>query len=247
MNLTTQPPPPGYRDAHHHIGVSITFSESPSPDLHWLCTCTLTTSSANFPDPAPFPGPDTGFLAATGAAPFFARKRDAKQYAARCCAEWLMAQGRIPPDGESVVFPRPTATTTLASSSSPSSAASPAPSPRQRKGIPGGAAVDVRDDDVPATQRVQEMCRRLGLQAPRYELRPAAAAGGGVGGPLWSGEPSFAGAAGPHLVPEGVGRVEGVYGKKFAKERIAEEVLAHLLQIEAQRSAQRGKLLDGVI
>lgn len=56
-----------------------------------------------------FPNPEAGFIVdetGTPAAPSFGRKKDAKQYAAKCCAEWLMKAGYMPSDGVNVEFPK---------------------------------------------------------------------------------------------------------------------------------------------
>jgi hypothetical protein len=62
----------------------------------------------------PFPGRAGGLVLHAGggplAPPSFARKKDAKQYAARCAVEWLRAQGHMPNDGtEAVKFATPAA------------------------------------------------------------------------------------------------------------------------------------------
>jgi len=103
---------------------------------------------------------------------------------------------------------------------------------------PGGAVVDPRDDGVPATQRVVELCRKLGFQAPVYQLVAVAGAGSGV----WDGEADFGRDA--LLVPAGVGRVEGVFGKQRAKEAMAEGVLGFLLR-EEERRERTWRLLEG--
>ena len=67
--------------------------------------------NASFAEPLTFPNPEAGFVTnETGAlvAPGFGRKKDAKQYAAKSCIQWLMKGEYMPSDGVNVEFPRGT-------------------------------------------------------------------------------------------------------------------------------------------
>ncbi|OIW33925.1 hypothetical protein CONLIGDRAFT_201446 [Coniochaeta ligniaria NRRL 30616] len=223
---------------HHYVnatqaqGTTLTYSDplpTPSPSSPpplWTQTLVLTLSPSS--PPLTFPSHKTGgliLLDAVGsrsAPPAFTRVRDAKKYAAQTAVSYLASLGKLVPSP---------ATGTLAP-----------PSPPARRGVPtsggGGGAVDARDDSIPATQRVAELCRRLGLQAPSYELVPAAGAAAGAG--VWDGEADFG--RDRWSVPDGTGRVEGVYGKRNAKEGVAERVLVYLLGVEEERERTRREL-----
>ena len=92
------------------------------------------------------------------------------------------------------------------------------------------------DDEVPATQRVRELCDRLTINQPQYIISPAK----NMGQNFFDGYVNF-NADAPHF-EEGLGRVRGSYSKKSTKERIAEEVLKALLEIEAGRMASYAKV-----
>ncbi|KAK3333421.1 hypothetical protein B0T19DRAFT_399106 [Cercophora scortea] len=296
-----------YRDAHQLTGDTVSFPESPGPGGKWLCHCIL--SSAMWSEPKTFPGPERGLKVidrvGTLGSPGFARKKDAKQYAAKCCIEWLMSNSYMPSDGENVTFvkmkqPRPSAPPlhapsrkpTVASDSSSSSSSTdnggfldpshslpnkpsdntredtpevdnidvppptyslpPKPPPQavdtddttnDTRSLPKQAtttttttttttpsgSIDVHDDNIPATQRVIEMCKRLGIKAPGYPLVPSST----DQNCFFSGGPDF-GEDG-YMVPHHIGRITNCYGRKFAREKIAEDVLVYLFKIEDER------------
>jgi hypothetical protein len=227
-----------------------------------------------------FPNAEAGFTPneqGVPAAPSFGRKKDAKQYAAKCCIEWLMEGGHMPSDGVSVEFPKPPKTSRHASST-------PVPSPAAKK--PRAAATDNPeatpnrprkrttdddnnndndnndnnddsddddddDDDQPATKRVEQLCRLLCLTIPQYKITPAVLATTASDDPdpdptstivSVSNPQFFDGVAdfGPDAinVPEGLGRVSNVYGRRNAREKAAEEVLAWLVAEEGRRMAE---------
>lgn len=167
----------------------------------------------------PLPHPKTS-------SPAFARKKDAKKYAAKLCVSHLLSTGHLVPDPSSPDLP-------LVPSSSPLS-------PRRRGVAAPSGTIGPRDDGIPATQRVEELCRRLGLQAPAYQLRAAGGAAGSSSG-TWDGEAHFGRDA--FQVPPGVGRVAGVFGKKHAKEAMAEKCLEYLLGVEERREGERRMVL----
>ncbi|KAK7749342.1 hypothetical protein SLS62_008194 [Diatrype stigma] len=86
-----------YRAAHpRYPGEDLLFTEEMVPcvpAVRWRSRVALEeAASASFPD-------DRG-----GAPPSFGKKKDAKQYAAKCAVEWLRAQNLMPADG--VRFPK---------------------------------------------------------------------------------------------------------------------------------------------
>ncbi|KAH8673606.1 hypothetical protein BX600DRAFT_508850 [Xylariales sp. PMI_506] len=87
----------------------------------------------------PFPGPAGGLDPATGKARTFAKKKDAKQYAARCAVEWLVERKMMPNNGDvkftnaATSISPPTATT--------SGAAPPVGQAAVKKGTTSGGAI----------------------------------------------------------------------------------------------------------
>lgn len=286
-------PVTGYRDAHQQVGVSVEFHEDAGPNLQWMCYCTIRSS---IPDEEGhsmdrrFPHLDYGFIPMSPDGglrqPTFARKKDAKRYAAKCCIEYLMSKGLMPLDGENVSFPKrklappspknnkrpnPVSETTITGSSAAKSAVSHSlPSknqsaPSDRASTPaettdkteqkaqdgnskisigervessgGGAPLDVRDEDFSATDRVLEMCDRLGISKPSYKIDRADPAIANI----FNGYADFG--LDNVLIPDNVGRVSNCYGGKFTKEKVAEEVLEHLIKLEAQRNVAADELI----
>jgi hypothetical protein len=222
-----------------------------------------------------FPNAEAGFTPneqGVPAAPSFGRKKDAKQYAAKCCIEWLMNGGYMPSDGVHVEFPKPPKTSRHASST-------PVPSPAAKKpraadnpeATPNRPSKRTTDDDnnndndnndnsddsddddndQPATKRVEHLCRLISLTIPHYKITPAVlttTASDDSDPDLTSTIVSvsnpefFDGLAdfGPDAikVPEGLGRVSNIYGRRNAREKAAEEVLAWLVAEEGRRMAE---------
>ncbi|KAI1375048.1 hypothetical protein F4677DRAFT_446955 [Hypoxylon crocopeplum] len=93
-----------YRAARQRGLSGVDFKEEPGPTIYgaqkWYCRVQIDEH------PVPFPGPDGG-LFPDGSQPSFARKRDAKQYAAKCALEWLQANGyRYQTNYNGVKFPQ---------------------------------------------------------------------------------------------------------------------------------------------
>ncbi|KAK4668638.1 rRNA-processing protein efg1 [Podospora pseudoanserina] len=90
-----------YIDAHKaRTENSIIYKDeaiSAAPNTKWNCILIFSRSIGS--QPLVFPQPEK--LVENG----FAKKKDAKKYAAKCCVEWLMAEGMMPKDGKSVTFP----------------------------------------------------------------------------------------------------------------------------------------------
>lgn len=244
-----------YTNARVTLGISANFTanSSASPNITWTCVCCF--KQFEEPKMVKFPSPEFGFVplgtAQVLGQPSFARKKDARQYAAKCCIDWLVSLNRMP-DPRSSGMPKTQkapkvdpiealllslSTTSEAPSSGVHAVGQPPPSsqlasPTSKDLIVSGDSMNVYDDRIPTTQRVQEMCRRLGIQAPKYEL----ISDGNVKNPLWSGYPDFG--ADKDQVPREVGVIQNIFPKKLAKQMIAEEVLSFLLQKEAERDAQ---------
>ncbi|KAK8050555.1 hypothetical protein PG994_012285 [Apiospora phragmitis] len=81
-----------------------------------------------------------------------------------------------------------------------------------------------------ATAQMAELCRALGIGAPRCEVTPDP-----ENPTYFSGHPVFHSALEAGHFPHGTGHVENVFGKSNAKEEIAKRVLAVLRKIKQQR------------
>ncbi|KAK4106630.1 hypothetical protein N658DRAFT_415637 [Parathielavia hyrcaniae] len=259
----------------HHTGPPTFTDESPVPE-RFISRCQFrATGEAEY---MVFPSAAAGFVpdeAGLPVAPCFRRKKDAKQYAAKCCIEHLMRSGHMPTDGLNVVFPKPKPPPPNPPGSKKKAKAAPAPPP------PAAAAASPSNhptntgtntssnDDVPAQgkdnntttntdneedpqqpttrTRVADLCRLMGLAVPAYKLTPSpgippADHTTGGGHQYWDGHADF-GADAIKVPEEGLGRVANVYGKKNARERVAEEVLAWLVREERARQDEADALL----
>ncbi|TLS29551.1 hypothetical protein PpBr36_00438 [Pyricularia pennisetigena] len=168
--------------------------------------------------------------------------RSAKQFAARCAVEWLMQQQLMPADGESVVFKRsriqnPTvfreAPLKVVEDAATAKTASPPPLVQRKIGQPAadpGAATESSKDetakDLSFVTRVEQLCTQLGYGRPIYVLNQAENTQIFSGWADWRDE---------MRVPASIGVVKDVWGKKHAKEKIAEQILTHLEQVQAKR------------
>ncbi|KAK4043194.1 hypothetical protein C8A01DRAFT_32684 [Parachaetomium inaequale] len=228
-----------------HGGIS-DFKDHPAADNRWINWCHF--ELAPDAEQLTFPNPEAGFTineAGALAAPCFGRKKDAKQYAAKCCIEWLMKGGYMPSDGVSVEFAKgkarpvlPTAKQTPTTNPPPPNQPITTTTVSQPTTTTTTTAHD--DDDPPATKRVEDLCRLIGLAIPQYKIAP-------VDSPSLSGTQFFDGRADFGVdaikVPDGLGKVANVYGRKNARERVAEEVLVWLVGEERKRVAEAEEML----
>ncbi|KAI8635060.1 hypothetical protein F5Y19DRAFT_411398 [Xylariaceae sp. FL1651] len=231
-----------YRAAHPQTpnGIrGVTFTEgSEDPTgrgpLRWLCHVTIDEHPEG-----PFPGA-AGGQHDDGSQPKFMRKKDAKQYAAKCAVEWLRATGRMPQEG-GVKFPK--AATTVPQQQqkqqqSRQSVKSPSPFIKQETPSPPPHAIVIPSSPFDETQpsaihEVDQLCKALFLPSPSYKIEPA----GGAGGEFWNGRAEFG--TDRELLPfsvEDLVRVENVLGKKAAKEMVAEDLRKHLRAEKARRA-----------
>ena len=131
----------------------------------------------------PFPNASCG-LRADGSVPSFARKQDAKKYAAKCAVEWLRESGHMPEVG--VKFPT-VATPRRAPSAAASSPSAASPSPARLKTptttVSSGGAATQRvnsemgrgnsvygTDEPSAGYVVSQLCNDLNIQPPQYRI-----------------------------------------------------------------------------
>ncbi|KAI1768838.1 hypothetical protein GGR53DRAFT_475954 [Hypoxylon sp. FL1150] len=229
LPLATPPPPePDLSDTTNWIGLlmeyrasrqrgannaaGIDFEEKPGPVVanvqRWYCQVQIDEHPVAFPHPG------------NGTIPCFARKKDAKRYAAKCAVEWLRANGYMRQGSSSVVASPQVQNRPVTPQLSPERKKQKlsAPSPEQSK------SPAAKSD---AIQEAQQLCARLGSpDKPGYILIESSEQPG-----FFSGYPvmGILGSA----IPKGVGHVKEVLGKRQAKEKMAEELLVHLRGIAA--------------
>ncbi|RWA12133.1 hypothetical protein EKO27_g2953 [Xylaria grammica] len=207
-----------YRAAYPFKGSQeVNFAESPFDptnrgQIRWKCQVTIGEA------------PNAAFPHADGNQPAFARKKDAKKYAAKCAVEWLRAKGFLPKEG--VRFPKGTITAHQQQAQSKSqqlkeSSNSHAKAPSPPTSIPSSPF----DSSQPsAAGQVSELCRALGIPHPKYDCRP-------VGGGFFRGYADFGSYT--NMLPfDGSKLGPDVMGKKAAKEMVAEYLLE---QLEAEK------------
>ncbi|KAJ0109252.1 rrna-processing protein efg1 [Diaporthe amygdali] len=230
-----------YRQANP-TGKKITFAEgmhserSAEGPPQWTCTVELSESLAHEPAIKRFPAAGFGFDE-TGCPPF-GKKKDAKQYAAKCAIDWLITQSLMPSNLQDVTspkqqlpFPRPLPIQASQSAKRPNDGTNGVLSPppkRKTKGTNG--AVDVDDNSLPATQRVTTLCHSMKLRAPTYRLTNSDPRANYI----FDGYPDFG--EDSDEFPEDLGKVTGVAGKDGARQEIAELVLEHLLVMHRERT-----------
>ncbi|TPX12044.1 uncharacterized protein E0L32_007159 [Thyridium curvatum] len=215
-----------YRDAHKDKqGIAFTEAPCPSPlnpgaPPHWTCCVTISEApGSSFP-----PGPRGAGETQTQTLPplpSFQRKKDAKQYAAKIAVTWLMEQGRMPTNAVDACFPK----------IKPAAAAKPAPAPVKARPAPSpspstSSSSQTRGENS-AAARVAQLCHQLNVPLPRYVVIAHDRVPGWFSG--------YADFGGDMRIPPQIGRVEDVYGRKAAKEQMAEQVLQYLLEVEAER------------
>ncbi|EGS20710.1 uncharacterized protein CTHT_0025460 [Thermochaetoides thermophila DSM 1495] len=110
------------------------------------------------------------------------------------------------------------------------------------------------DKDIPATQRVVKLCSLLDIQTPRYHLTPSQPPTDSTDDDLpsgwyfdgWVDFGQDSGVKIPREVIEAAS-VKQVYGKKQAKERMAEKLLMWLMEEQRSRDQELGALLSGTL
>lgn len=166
--------------------------------------------------------------------------------AAKCAIDWLdkkfllpsyLREEAFPPSSSPAAGPLPIPESQPQPIKRPSESTNGVLSPPLKRKIKGtNGTVDVEDENLPATQRVQALCHSMGLNAPRYDLTPA--------DPrvnyLFNGYPDFG--DDEDDFPEDLGRVTAVAGKENARQEIAEQVLTYLRKLYRERAAQHAEL-----
>ncbi|KAL8359647.1 hypothetical protein RB598_008155 [Gaeumannomyces tritici] len=228
-----------YRDAHVD-GSYITYKDE-SRGLKW---CTFTKLS----EAGELLFPEVGIP--------FSRKKDAKQYAALKAIDWLMSNQLMPDDGINVTFKRPRQCPPMPSSvtgagvaspprpgptSPPAAAAKPPQTPksmgsRDRSSSGGNKPADGHSDDDNVVAQAEKLCRAFGYGMPRYEVTPVESSTNLFNGTVnWGKE---------FRVPPSVGVVNNIYGRKPARDLMAQEVLQHLREVvKHQREAERAEAM----
>ncbi|KAI1808406.1 hypothetical protein F4811DRAFT_237516 [Daldinia bambusicola] len=242
-----------YRAANQRVPTNVPggdFTEQPGPVVYgvqkWHCQVRIDEHSA------PFPGPDGG-LYPNGTMPSFARKKDAKKYAAKCAVEWLGENGYMRRLNINSVNPSPVPgkpptpqpspakkkqKVVPSSPENPQDSAVSAPSPQPKEDpeslLPKGIASTFNNDEVSAVFEVERLCNRLGFPGfPRFKITESKMAG------FFDGLPEL-GALASKLPPD-TGHVNDIYGKKAVREKIAEELLEPLKKLASQSGQTGGR------
>ncbi|KAI1180114.1 hypothetical protein F4777DRAFT_361565 [Nemania sp. FL0916] len=240
-----------YRAAHPVRGsIEVNFNEG-SVDLYgrgqplrWKCSVSIHEApGAQFPPSGSSSnGHDAG--AANHHQPTFARKKDAKKYAAKCAVDWLRAHGYMPESG-GVKFPKPLLQhpqpqkQRLQQQQTPAGvvgqkrrAETPADRERDSNGRDSTALNAKLEPSGPtATARVAELCTSLGYHAPAYRTEP-------TGDGFFNGWADFG--VGAALLPfdaAEVSRINDSLGKKETRELVAEKLLVPLRAEKQARAA----------
>ncbi|XDG00705.1 hypothetical protein ABKA04_000320 [Annulohypoxylon sp. FPYF3050] len=216
-------------------------------EIKWYCRVKI-DENVN-----PFPGPEGGSV--DGKQPYFGRKKDAKKYAAKCAYEWLKVNGYLyRSEADAAKFP-PTPPAPQATQQQ----ATPLSSPAKKKPkllqsspkSPPGATVKTEpntasplpvsafnSDEVSAVVEIDRLCARLGLaNSIRYIVQESTEFTG-----FYNGHADLGILAA--RFPIGAGRVKNVIGRKAAKEKIAEELLAHMRKLGADHDVADKQFLD---
>ncbi|KUI62151.1 hypothetical protein VP1G_09297 [Cytospora mali] len=207
-----------------------------------ICRVIIDESRGHSEDPVEsFPA--EGYGLENGLPPVFPRKKEAKQYAAKCAVEWLIAHSFMPSNLKDVTFPKGRVLPSLSSSfvkpSTEGSNGALTPPAQKRQSPPKETTSDVtdfNDDGLAATKRVATLCPQLGLRPPRYVISVSASGADGC----YDGYPEFG--HDNSSVPRGLGHVKNVEGQEKARQEVASLVLDHLLPLQKERQA----LLDSM-
>ncbi|KAI1752373.1 hypothetical protein F4782DRAFT_501607 [Xylaria castorea] len=218
-----------YRAAHPFQGsrevgfIDSSFDPTGRGPLRWKCQVTLGEAPGEI-----FPYGDASQCT-------FAKKKDAKKYAAKCAVDWLRAKGFMPQSGgvkfprSTIVFPQQKQQQQQAPPKNPSS-----PSHTTKPSSPPAAipASPFDDSQPSAAHQANELCTGLGISPPTYRVELT-----DEKGLFYSGYADFGvyGAILPFDVSKS--RVENIMGKKAAKEMIAENLLRLLLEEKQKRAA----------
>jgi hypothetical protein len=173
----------------------------------------------------------------------FSNKKHAKHYASKRAVDWLIGNGFMPKDG-SVKFqkvatpqavkrakvppPQPKSKLKQELPSHPSSQnenVTRAISPSENSATPSDAG------QTRFATMVPELCERLGFEPPSYELSKVA-----DNAALYNG---FAHFRGDPRIDGPIGEVRNIFGRKDAKEAIAQELVSFLKSIEKHRREQQ--------
>ncbi|KAH6654128.1 hypothetical protein BKA67DRAFT_564250 [Truncatella angustata] len=246
-----------YRYRQSKPGTSdITFTEQQAVESTVRQPCwNVFVALEEHPD-EPFPLTSWG----SAALPSFVRKKDARQYAAKCAAEWLMAERLMPDNGRDVTFPRQQKVAPVVSAAPPApkrqklAAAGAAATPPASTALRSAAAAsssspakqepkapaepDMDMDEDKAVSQVVQLCKELGMQLPVYKINRE-------NGDFWGGHAEFDRTASGADLPLSVGEVTGVYGsKKSGREAVAGQLLKALRKIKADRKAIYDELIN---
>ncbi|KAK6071594.1 rRNA-processing protein [Seiridium cupressi] len=240
-------------------GVNLSFTEKPAEEAlahqqRWFVHVSLDEHNEPFPlaDPSA-PGPGV---------PSFGRKKDGKQYAAKCAVEWLMEQGHMPTNGKDVsfgkqkltsvvlpsskrqkvgAFPPPPATTSSSASASVVAAQPVKSAPGESVSEPASASAGPKSSAKKKSPDPDQECsavKQVSQLCTSLNIQPPRYKVNRESGEFWSGFPELGSGFEGNELPPKLGHVTDVYGgKESAKEAVAAELLKELRKIEAERMA----------
>lgn len=221
----------------------MTFEETCVLPPNQLFISTATVQLANRPSPIVIPSATTGGLI-NGQNPSYTRKKDARKYAAKCVVEWLTENGHIaaqPPNKKRKGPTPPVQQISGGSNLTAQQIAASAASSSQRTVFIKKESSS-SEEEISGQSNVQELlalCKTLGMNPPKMHT----IAIGGEGSGLWGGRMEF---DRKDDVPESVGSVNKIVGKKLCKETMAARALKYLREEERRREALLKALEDMV-
>ncbi|OLN94007.1 hypothetical protein CCHL11_03408 [Colletotrichum chlorophyti] len=129
-------------------------------------------------------------------------------------------------------------TTSTPTSATSSSATTPAAGAPLTASPLDAARTPTPDSDAPASKRVVELCKRLNLPPPRYDIKPDPST---PDEDIWNGRADF---ENHPRIPDALGTVTGSHTKAGTKERMAGDILGWLIQQVEKREREARALLD---
>jgi hypothetical protein len=172
-----------------------------------------------------FPGPQGGLV--NGTVPSFARKKDAKQYAAKCAVQWIQAN-RLLRGGPGQPQPQQQQQQQQQQKQQQQQQQQQKQQQQQHQQLKQqkqqGSAADS------AVQKANELCRELGFTQPQYRIDPMA-----PGSDLFGGNLTFGHHAHTMTIDvSAIQSVENILGRKEAREQLAENLI-EVLEAEIKR------------
>ncbi|KAF7563830.1 hypothetical protein G7046_g319 [Stylonectria norvegica] len=187
--------------------------------IKWRCRCELPWEDKVFPRA------DHGYKASEQP-PSFQSKKKAKQFAAKHALDYL----KLPPTPTQLTTPQ-------VSQAQPTISQTPPAPKRVKVEVATPSSLSSSDEGPTLFERVSALAGSLNFDCPQYRFEPEDTPN------FWSGRPVFKTGA---RIPDDLGVVSGIYGKKAAKTAMAEKVLEWLLAQDKERQEMTTRLLGGL-